>query len=782
MGSRVVNHRTTIARAISKAKRCAPSRPALPIASLLCATFLCYFAHAGALPDAAATSDGDRTIPEIVVTARKVGENIQSIPESISAIDSLTLSAAHLITLDDLNSHVSNLNITQRADNTPDVVLRGVGSYGVVQGVGFYINDVQQFDGQSARPMDIERIEVLKGPQGTLFGGSNVGGAIKYVTKSPTHALTGEGSIEYGSFNQQTVDGVVSGPIVPDQLLARLSVFNDRSDGYLSDPTLGKTLPDSNETGGRLTLEYPGDLTKITFYLSGDHIDTENMNLYYTPPDDHTYSLIYKGGVDGTTPSYRRNLYAPTLAIVHYFGDITFNSITSYFHSSVTSIANFDKGAFPSAGLLLFGPPVPDPSSPLYPLYCCQAFENYQQDFGKSIWSQEFRLSSSASSSFRWLAGAFIQRIDSNALQTQSLGMNSTPGNPAGVIPLLPGALAPIPVSDVEYQHVNRDYAIFGNASYDLRNWTFEAGARISHFDNTMTDTTASCQPCDGRVKGNAVLLPTGSISYHITQDAMAYVTVARGDEEGDLADNPAGFGAPNQVIPFKTEYALSYEAGVKSSLFDRRLTLNVAGFYIDYINRLFEVGKVSTGGIFTYTSNVGSSRNYGFEVEAEARLPANFTVTAGVGVTEAIFGSGVYNDGYNNPVNLLGTTAPNTPAYQGALAVDWRHTLSDELALSARIDSRFVGRSYWDVGGCSALSPGCPHEGSRFKQTAYQIVNAGMSLDLGKHWSAGAHLMNVFDERYNTFYADGSETGAPYNIAGTNRPRQWFISVHARY
>src|SRR5258706_9091581 len=159
----------------------------------------------------------------------------------------------------------------------------------------------------------------------------------------------------------------------------------------------------------------------------------------------------------------------------------------------------------------------------------------------------------------------------------------------------------------------------------------------------------------------------------------MAYVTVARGDEEGDLADNPAGFGAPNQVLPFKTEYPLSYETGVKSSLFDRRLTLNAAAFYIDYTNRLFEVGKVSSGGIFTYTTNVGSSRNYGFELEAAAHLPADFTVTAGGGVTHAIFWASVFFDGDGNPLNALGKKAPNTPAYQATLTVDWGHHLSDE-------------------------------------------------------------------------------------------------------
>jgi len=754
-------------------------RPLLPSALLLFSTVLAHSAVAQAVSAPSSSSASDNTdirLLEIVVTARKLGEDIQSIPESITAIDARTLAAAHLTTLDDLNSQVTNLNITQRADNTPDVVLRGVGSYGVVQGVGFYVNDVQQFEGQSVRPMDIERIEVLKGPQGTLFGGSNVGGAIKYVTKLPSDTLTGEASIEYGRFNQQTVDGVVSGPIVPERLLARLSVFNDRSDGFIFDPILGKTLPKSDETGGRFTLEYLGDQTKIIFYLSADHMGSENMNLYYTPPDDHTYLRTYNGGVDGTVPSYERDLYAPTLEISHDFGDISLTSISSYFHSSITSIANFDKGAFPSLGVLLG---IPDPTSPLFGF---QAFDNYTQDFVKNVWSQEFRLSSSGSSSIKWLAGAFIQRINSNALQIQTLGGAPTPGSPVGVLMVLPGLGGPAPLSDVEYRHINRDYAIFGNASYELNNWTLEAGLRISRFDNTMADTTSSCSPCFGRVKDNAAVLPTVSMDYHFSKDIMAYVTVARGDEEGDLSDNPDAVGV-NEVLPFKTEFALSYEAGVKSSLFDRRLNLNVAGFYIDYSNRLFEIGRVSPGGgIFTYTTNVGSSRNYGFELEAVAHPSSEFALTGGVGLTRAIFGPATFLDGFGNPVSANGNKAPYTPEYQATLAVDWRHHLREGLVLGARVDSRFVGRSYWDAGGCSALAPGCPYQGFRYQQTAYNVVNAGVSLDVGQHWSVGAHVMNLFDEKYNTFFIAGSETGAGYNIAGINRPRQWLVSLNARY
>jgi iron complex outermembrane recepter protein len=738
----------------------------------LCVAFLGHSAVAQVLAatGSAAMSDDTDKLAEIVVTARKQTEVVQTIPESITAIDASTLASAHLTTLDDFNSLVTNLNITQRADNTPDVVLRGVGSFGVVQGVGFYVNDVQQFEGQTVRPVDIERVEVLKGPQGTLFGGSNVGGAIKYVTKLPTDTLTGEASVEYGRYSQQTVDGAVSGPIVPHELLARLSVFNDRSDGYLSDPTLGKTLPKSNETGGRLTLEYPGDQTRVVFYLSGDHMGSENMNLYYTPPDDNTYLRVYNGGVDGTVPSYRRNLYSPTLAITHYFGDVALDSISSYFHSSITSTANFDKGALPV---------ITDPTNPFFGF---QPFVNYIQNFGKSVWSQELRLSSGGSSGFKWLAGAFVQRISSDATQIQNLGIAPTPGSPVGVIMLQPGLLGPGPLSDVEYRHVNRDYAIFGNASYDLSNWTLEAGLRIARFDNTMTDTTSTCSPCFGRVRKNAVVLPTASIAYHFPHDIMAYVTVARGDEEGDLSDNPDPSGI-NEVLPFKTEFALSYEAGVKSTLLDHRLNLNVAGFYIDYTNRLFEVGRVLPGGgIFTYTTNAGSSRNYGFELEAIAHPVSELSLTGGLGVTRAIFGPVSFLDGFGNSVSADGNQAADTPEYQATLAGDWRHRLSGDLVLGARIDARFVGHSYWDSGGCSALAPGCPYEGFRYQQRAYQVVNTGVSLDVGKHWSIGAHVMNLFDVKYNNFFIAGSESGAPYNIAGINRPRQWFVSLHGRY
>src|SRR5258707_14660646 len=219
-----------------------------------------------ALSSEANAPNEETGLGEIVVTARKRVESMQSIPESIAAFGAQEITDAHITKIDDLGNLVSNLNITTRADNTPDVVLRGIRSFGVVSGVGFYANDLQLFDGQSVRADDIERIEVLKGPQGTLYGGSNIGGAIKYITKLPTDDFHAGASVEFGNYSTQTYSAFVSGPLVPG-LDARASFFDSHTDGYLFDPVLNRTVDGGTERGGRLTLLYKTDATTAALDL-----------------------------------------------------------------------------------------------------------------------------------------------------------------------------------------------------------------------------------------------------------------------------------------------------------------------------------------------------------------------------------------------------------------------------------------------------------------------------------------------------------------------------------
>jgi iron complex outermembrane receptor protein len=230
---------------------------------------------------------------------------------------------------------------------------------------------------------------------------------------------------------------------------------------------------------------------------------------------------------------------------------------------------------------------------------------------------------------------------------------------------------------------------------------------------------------------------------------------------------NGGELGARMLVGP---EHAVSYELGMKSTLLDHRLRLNAAAFFIDYDNRLFEAAQITGAGIIQVEENIGTSKNYGVELDATLRPVASLTLTAGLGLLRATWGSVKFYDGVtNSTINLKGLSAPNAPEYQATLAADWRHDLAQGYVLGARIDGRFTGRSWWDPQNYNQQRP-------------YQIANAGTWLEIGEHWRILGHVNNVFDRRYNTAYYSGAEVGAPFNIAGINRPRECILGFSARY
>jgi len=666
---------------------------------------------------------------EIVVTARKRSETIQEIPESIVALGAQELINAHVTKLDDLGGLISNLNITTRADNTPDVVLRGVGSFGVVQGVGFYADDVQLFDGQTVRPDDLERIEVLKGPQGTLYGGSNIGGAIKYVTKMPTADYEGQASFEYGNYDTKTYSAAVSGPLAGG-LLARASFYDTTTGGYIYDTSLNKTVDAGFERGGRVTLSYSGDATTATLYLNGVwNRSGAGASLYYTPSSTQDYSLNV---ADGTQPDYSRSLYSATLNVEHKFSDdLRLTSISSYFHSNSSDVTDTDKGPRP----FLTG------------------YDTFRHD----IWGQEMRLTSSGEGALKWLVGAFGQGNDPEHLQT-SRTFNGDPSNPANF-------LDPTQFSDLTTDAVQRhnEYAGFANASYDWRRWTYEAGLRADYNNSSMTD------PLHGLIgeQHGTEILPKVSAAYHLEKDLMLYGAISRGFEPGDLVEEFDAGGNPI-IKQYKPETTWNYELGIKSTLFDR-VRFNAAVFYIDYRDRLFQTNVLQAGTLVGVTQNIGSSHNYGAEFDLSTRLTRELLVSGSFGVTKAIWNNVAYLDSdLGQSTNLQGRTAPFTPEYQGSLSLDWSHHVTEGMKFGARADVSLVGREYWDVT-------------DHYSQLAYQLVNLGLRLE-GRQWTVGGHVSNVFDKRYNTTFISAAELQAPYNVAGIGRPRLWTITLSYRW
>jgi iron complex outermembrane recepter protein len=672
-----------------------------------------------AAPDTVfADTDSDDKLEEIVVTARKRQEDLQLVPLSISALNSSQLADAHVSRMDDLAFLVPNLNITTRADNTPDVTLRGVGAFGVTQGVGFYANDVQLFEGQTVRPEDLERIEVLEGPQGTLYGGNNIGGAIKYITKKPTEDLQIQAAAEFGNLSTRNFSGALSGPITGD-FRGRLSAFDSNMDGFVYDPTLQQTLGHSHESGARLTLEYVQSGTDVVFTLFGNRLRSSNENLYYAAAGPDSYSRTVTANV---LPHFDRDLYSPTLQIDQTLGDaLKLTSITSYFHSDVDARADGDHIALP-----LF---------------------DVTQIFHKNIWSEELRLTGDMDH-FNWLLGAFIQQRDSRDLEVNTQMLSVITDDPAddGVFPSANVAR-------------RREYAGFVNVSYLLDRWTLEAGARIERFQNELTDTLAGATQ---EVSGTTGL-PKASITYRFEPDIMAYFSFARGLQPGDVLQ------AHGEISTFVSEKTTNYELGWKSTLLGESLRFNAAVFYIEYDNRLFSTIDGAT--LQEVTKNVGPSHNYGFDLDFVGRLAREWTLSGGFGVTRAVWDNipGYYNPNTGATINLDGLKAPYTPSYQGTVALEWRHRLSDRLTLGVRASGAFTGPQWWNIS-------------DDYSEKAYQIFNAGISLNAGDHWQIRANGSNLLDKQYHTVYAGGPDIGSPRNTAGFSRPRQWFVSVTGQF
>lgn len=693
---------------------------------------------------------------EIVVTARKQSETMQNIPASVAAIGATELANAHVTKLDDIGNIVSNVNITTRADQTPDVVLRGVGTFGSTNGtgVGFYSDDVQLFDGQTVRPFDLDRIEVLKGPQGSLYGGNNIGGAIKFVTKLPGDQLEGQASAEYGSYGTQLYTAAISTPI-DDHAGICISGYDSFTGGYLRGVNQGnRKLDRGKEYGGRLTLKLEDASTTAILYVNADRLRTGASSLYYRPATTESYSLDIE---NGTKTFLNRDLYSITASLEHRFGDgLSVNSISSYFHSTSDTVSDIDKTRF--------------------------AFLIGLQHFDRDVWSQELRFSKSTGR-FRFVVGGFAQGNDPETRQ-DNLAFNAGPPPAAGTVDPLPGD----PNYDRQTTVVKlqqREFAAFGNFQYDFGKLTAEVGVRADYNRVRASDPLYSLT----KTVSGTQILPKFSLAYHASSRALLYFLVSRGYQAAGVTEN---FDTNNQpfLLPYTPETVWNYEAGLKLSL-PHGARFNVAGFYLDYRNRLFPSFQFQGAQFVQITTNIGASSNYGFEADLSLPLTRGLVFKLSGGITEAKWRSALVGDPDNpvavldsagNPVldgngdpvtqpslvNLKGRTAPFTPAYQGTASLDWTHNLGGDWQIGLRASVTALGKQYWDVT-------------DNFNQRPYQIVNLGARLQY-RDFTLAANVFNAFDARYNTTFISAAEVGAPRNVAGIGRPRIASVSLGVKF
>ena len=668
-------------------------------------------------------------LEEVLVTARKREENLLEIPESIQTFSGEMVEQANINGLSDIGLLVPNLYLSRRTDGFPNVSIRGLGGFGNTQGTGFYLDGVQLFADASSRFGDLERIEVLKGPQGILYGGANIGGAVKFVSKRPDpEAFSSTIKTRAGEDHYYDVDARVNIPL-GNTWAVRVFGFYSADDGYYTN----RRSPRAN--GGLSTAD--DDVSEYDEYgirvaVAGDI--TERFNVYATFRWNELdgYNNVWLQELSGNfeygdevdfsfSPRHDRETFAATLELAYDFDWFTITSLTSY--TDTDSDRDTDLDANPEFILDIFRPQRLD------------------------VITQELRFTSTHAGPWQWQVGGYLleyrRKFDSDLLFRGGAGFL---GFPLPVPPPLDATESAVFLADpLEHSHREREqYAGYANSSYRWRNFEIAGGLRVDRWEAERTNRATG-------ESGRQVLtelLGRASLAWYSGDERhMLYVNAAQGFEPGDF--NLSGFAAGG-LLDFGAEHATQYEIGYKGRLFDDRVVVTLAGFLIDYRDRQFELQTTDpvTGAFVEGIINVGDSENLGVELDITYYFDDHWTLNGSLGYIDAEWDSGVISP--VNGADLSGTTPPNTADFSAAGSIQFNTELQHEMRLNSRLQVRHKGSATTNAQFFDAPGDDFPF----WNNPEFVVVDLGAWIEW-RNWEIGLHVENIFDEDY---YVDAQE------------------------
>jgi outer membrane receptor protein involved in Fe transport len=679
------------------------------------------------------------SLEEIIVTAQKRSENLLDVPTSVSAIGGERLESLQVNSLSNLANYVPGLSVTDGgAPGTRLIEIRGLSTtYYPTSGplVGTYIDDLPVGDstnnargalfGLDLNPYDIDHVEVLKGPQGTLYGANTMGGLIKYSLRSPNleqvEVLAGAdgGYIDGSNGANWGIRGAVNLPIVTDKLAVRLSGFHRYTAGYIDNVITGaKYVNHSTESGGRGALLWQvtdslavramilaqnvnaADLTAVTFN-NGATLQPLNgpfrVSSYFSEPSTQQ-SRIYSIGVDW-------NLHFATLSSSTGWSRIN-SSQTQDFTSAFGA---FCVPNFADIGL---------PGCPNYPH--ADALVPFYLSLRASKLVEEVRLTSPENQRMQWMLGGYYTKEDTWQNEFS---------------PALTPSYVP---ADLIFQQINtgvyRERAGFANITYKFNDrFDIGGGDRYSAYSQTGCPNTvyglfgSPYAPCTS-LPSTGVSVWMANARFHLNQDAMLYARVATGYRPGGgcpTCGQPA-LGVPGVVNPDKTT---NYEVGFKGSLLDQRLQVEMAAFHIDWKD--VQLTQITAQGLL-YPGNGGTAVSNGFELTTAYRVMKDLRLNATLGYTDAHLTQDAPAAGGKS-----GDPLPGSPRWTGSLTADYSRPLDDRKTLLLG-----AGYRYKD-----AVVNQLEHTGDPFPLGPQNIADVYTGLTL-RDVTIRLYATNVFNNR----------------------------------
>ncbi len=684
------------------------------------------FAASADASDVVENGDVDAVIDEIVVSSRYREENLSDVPDSIAAFTAADIDRYRIERINRVASLTPNLRFSDDQEvGVSTLVIRGVRqNRGTGQPpVSFRVDGVSATNNllTTQELFDIESVDVLRGPQGALYGRNAIGGAVLITTRQPT--VTPELGLRFTAADgdDYTLAGSVSGPVAGDDVLGRLAFRVQDREGQLRNAYLDNQYVDFAESAAvRAKLLFTPN-EQLSIDLRAQYLDQTAGSGYFTPGSDFFLPLPPPNPpivVDVPEYEIQSNRIGESIVrsselsakIDYDLGWATLTSVSSFTDVDSGNDQDLDQTFVEAIDIIVI-----DESE---------------------TFAQELRLVSPSAQRLRWVTGISYFRQDRfRSLATTFLG---TP--------------VPAAAQDLKLE----DFAVFGNLSYDI-NDDLEVTLAFRWDEETPEDIT------QGRSETFSELQPKASLAYRFREDVLGYVTIGKGFRAGGFNNLAPG---SNFEPGFDRESLVSYEAGLKTSAYGGRLRAGMSLFFIDYEDQQFFLFD-QTG--TQANINVPKSEIAGGEIEVTAQPVDSVLMNFGFGFTSSEIVE--YEDipGVLVPASqIVGQEVPGAPVISANVGLQHTATFDDGLALVSRLEMEYRGKTYWTLDNEDV-------------QSAYTLVNASIGLE-GERWSGRLFVNNLFDEEYIEWFFGARFIGLPADIAWPSKPRQAGLEIAFRY
>lgn len=698
------------------------------------------------------TDPASPSTADIVVTAQRRKETAQSIPVALTALGGDRIARTGIVNLANIAPQVPNFYFGSFGAVRPQLYIRGIGTRsfdpGSESSVGVFADDVYygRSSGSFGAIKDIERIEVLRGPQGTLYGRNTIGGAINVITKAPTDHLTGDAEAGVSNYNGWNLFGAVGGPIAGDKVTVRVAGWTTQRDGYSTNLTTGHHFQGVDNTGGRLRVTLkPADGLKIDlgadYMVDGNKAAFAGFNqgtsvnpnaVFFANPAFTAIppKSLYEGYLSHD-PVLSRHAETYSAKIDYALADLSITSITALRH-----IDSYDGRELEGSSLDVL-----------------QQLTNERSN----QFTQELRLTSapngglSLGGKLDWILGAYYYHDGSNRIDTFPIGANwafyqATP-HATDVSASIYGANA---------------WALFGQAALHLTDrLTVTLGGRYSNDRKWATQSGTNTNPglpliavpfvTTNRLS-SASFDPRVVVDYKLGRDARVYASYSTGYKGGGFQYIPFTLAVANAT--FRPEYLTAYETGFKTDWLDRKLRVNGAFFWYDYKN--LQVARIigSVSSATPLIANAASSTIKGLELEITAHPTRTTTLGLSYGYLDAKYDNFIYNA----TTDFSNTTLVRAPRHSISLNAEQIVPLGGR-ELTLRAEYSYMTRFFHEPGqGNAAYGVGTPLTA----EPGYGLLNLRAGLDIGPV-RVSAYVTNLTNKAYRRsilYLPNGSSVG----------------------